>query len=381
MDEHHAGHRLITQNLLTAAAICENDRSITWSMLEELSILIDIVCLYDQVWIVGRQAFDMLTALQSGPHKTCSSAFQVGNFNVAGVVDSASHRLAEYFHHPAGPERYRPLVNAILSPSSVARAFRPTPDGIEDRKTGELWLQTLPDNADPVAAALYADDETYRSLTFFVRTFLYLAYAEASQIPFTPDNARVPFVPNLVENERLLRRRLMKQLKASVEETAIIGDLHVIRAATPLAAHVFAAAANRHEIWQAAAELREKLWPMRARIRAAEDDLFWATQQEQARAANKWEEEFEELQRKFGRGQGFVTADGLIGFGEKAVEVGLDHSKWPKLIGDAYQVFKRLVSPRPIIELHKLARDLPGSGQTQRNIKRLFGDIRSNDWL
>jgi hypothetical protein len=67
MEEHHAGHRLITQNLLTAAACSETDTPMTWSMLEQLSILIDLVCLYDQVWIMGRQAYDMLSALQSGP--------------------------------------------------------------------------------------------------------------------------------------------------------------------------------------------------------------------------------------------------------------------------------------------------------------------------
>jgi hypothetical protein len=182
MEEHHAGHRLITQNLLTAAACSETDTPMTWSMLEQLSILIDLVCLYDQVWIMGRQAYDMLSALQSGPHKTCRSAFQVGNFNGESVVESASGRLAAYFHDPAGPDRYMPLVRAVLSPGSITRSFRAVPDQLDDHREGELWLQTLPEGADAVTL-LNDDEDAYRSVTFFLRTFLYLAYAEESQIP------------------------------------------------------------------------------------------------------------------------------------------------------------------------------------------------------
>jgi hypothetical protein len=375
MEVHHAGDRLITQNLLAAAALCEHDERMTWGRLEELSILIDLVCLYDQVWIMGRQALDMLAALQSGPYVTCQSAFHVGEFGQAGVVDAASRRLARYFHDPAGPGRYRALLETILAPSAIKRAFQPLPDADEDYELGELWLRTLPEDRDPVAALSDEDALSYRSTAFFLRSFLYIAYAEAQDIPLTPDRARFGSIQGLLENERLLRRQLMQKLKASVEDSAIIGDIHVIRSTTPLAAKVFEMAANRREIWQAVAELRNELWSTRATLRAAEDDLFWATQKEQARAAAKWDAAFDELQRTYGKGQGIVSCDVLIGFGEQGFETLIDHSKWPGLASMVIDPIKRAFARRPIIELHKLAGDLPGAGQTQRHIKRLFGTV------
>jgi hypothetical protein len=376
MEEHYAGHRLVTQNFITAAARCEEDAPMTWSMLEQLSVLIDLVCLYDQVNFVGQRAFNRVEDIPFGPYVVCPSAFNVRVFN-PGNIDSAASRLANYLRDPAGPERYTPLLYDILNLGNQDRSYNPDPGQIQELALGELWLRTLPDRSDPVGA-LRSDENVFRSVTFFLRTFLYLAFAEQSQIPFTPDSARGSFLPALVENERMLRRRIMTVLKESVEETAIIGDLHVVRATTPLATRVYAEAANRREIWTVAAQLREDLWSLRANIRAAEDDLFWAKQQEQARAAAKWEHVFGELKLRYGKGQGYVTADGLVGFAEKALDVVHDHSQWPKLGTVLVEPLKRMLTRRPIIELYKLVEDAPGTAQTERDIKRLFGAIKAD---
>ena len=51
------GRRLITQNMLAAAAQIESGKHISWSDIRDFVALADLFCLYDQVEIIGRQAY------------------------------------------------------------------------------------------------------------------------------------------------------------------------------------------------------------------------------------------------------------------------------------------------------------------------------------
>jgi hypothetical protein len=53
---HRSGYRLVTQNILTSAALYETGEPVTWSSLQDLTVLIDLFCLYDGVIVLGRAA-------------------------------------------------------------------------------------------------------------------------------------------------------------------------------------------------------------------------------------------------------------------------------------------------------------------------------------
>jgi hypothetical protein len=54
------GRRLITQNLLVSAASHELHGKASWQSIHDLSILIETFCLYDEIVVLGRQAYSML---------------------------------------------------------------------------------------------------------------------------------------------------------------------------------------------------------------------------------------------------------------------------------------------------------------------------------
>src|SRR5262249_13884705 len=138
---------------------------------------------------------------------------------------------------------------------------------------------------------------------------------------------------------------------------------------------VFQRASKRENIAQEIAKLRNELKDTRARIREAEDELFWASYDQEARASQKWNRVFAEIERRYGQGTGIVNCVDLVRFSDKQAEILLDPNKWPRLLTLPVEVMRRWFARRPVIELHRLAAQLPGSQGLQRSIARLFGEV------
>ena len=49
------GRRLTTQNFLISSSFYERDEKLGWDSINDLSTLIDLFCLYDDVAVLGRQ--------------------------------------------------------------------------------------------------------------------------------------------------------------------------------------------------------------------------------------------------------------------------------------------------------------------------------------
>jgi hypothetical protein len=54
--ESTAGRRLITQNLLTSAAFAVREKRPDWLSIQDLSLFIELYCLYDNSVVIGRDA-------------------------------------------------------------------------------------------------------------------------------------------------------------------------------------------------------------------------------------------------------------------------------------------------------------------------------------
>jgi hypothetical protein len=202
-----------------------------------------------------------------------------------------------------------------------------------------------------------------------------LAHSDVNEIPFAPDAVRAEVLEPVVDAERNLRAALLKRLREAVEKPASLENISLRRNTTPLAAIVFQRAKNRRGIGSEIRRLREELSPTRNSIRKVEDESYWATHDEEARARKKWERVFEAIDERFGKAEGVVTCDGLLGFAEKAAEVLLDPFKWPRIAKLPVDLLIRYRARRPIIEIHRLAPELRGSQAFKRSVVRLFGTV------
>jgi hypothetical protein len=322
--------------------------------------------------VVGRQTYSRFPDSGSELLNLLKSVIAVGEFSSSDGKTAGSH-LAAYVNDPAGFERYAGLINAILRPAPDNQYFGLESDVVDDFRTGVEWFRTLPDGADPLS--LLSKEAFHRQITFVIRTFLYLAYADENEIPFTLDEARAEVLEPVIVAERNLRSKLLEQLKKASDEPALLGNVDVLRNTTPLTAVVFSRASGRAGIAREIIDLREELLATRTRLCEAEDELFWATHDEGVRAFTKWNDVFAELRRRYGEAEGLVSCKGLLGFADKAAKIFLEPTKWPKLVGLPIEIVRRAIARRPIIEIHRLAEELPGSCGLQESIKRLFGEV------
>jgi hypothetical protein len=279
-------------------------------------------------------------------------------------------------------EEFRKLIEATLDPSHISRAFSLNPDSVEDFNVGAAWLRTFPKGLD-IKNALYRETNCHRSVTFFVRTFLYLTYAEVNDLPLTPDATRAAAVEGIVREEGNIRHRVRDTLGRAFPNRFLTDEVELTRAITPLASIVFDRAYPRKEnIPKEIERLRTELKPFRTRVQDAEKNLIWATGREEAKAKWKWEAVYKELEAEFGRGEGLVNVD--IKNGLSTVESATRFAESPtkvsfaiKTVGLPLDVLATFVRRRPAVEIFRLGSKIPSSHSLKKTAYALFGDVRS----
>ncbi len=381
------GTKLTTQNLLTSAAVYETRHPSDWSSIQDLCVLINIFCLYDNVLVLGREASPHVLLRQNR-----SSIYEVLDdqkfVQVDAVVDkemakkvssAARSHLRSVLPAEADINKYDNLLSQALRADEVAFGLTRKPDRGEDYLTIREWEKRPPSDR-AFLAKLENGHNAQRSMTFMARTFLYVGYMNVRRLAFVPDTTRVPLVDMISKREDDLRGSLLKVLQKSNKEQPQTQPDEIWDTITPLAAIVLNGARTRDGIARQMADLRYEMTDLRARLRQLEEaTLGNETRTEEKAALRKWHEINKEISRSFGEGGSLLTRKNVFDFGAPALKTGLDPANpanWLKLMAALpFEALGRLINRRPEVELIRLKNDIPGTGSIKKNIKRLFGDV------
>lgn len=129
------GRRLITQNLFSSAAVFEREKHPTWLSIQDLSTLIDLFCLYDQVIVIGRGMrfpfrklrSDLLDLLENSQFVVVDDPEAE---DVENITKTAQMHLAAFLGE-SEVGRYEGLLRYALSPHEARYGLRYIPDGVE----------------------------------------------------------------------------------------------------------------------------------------------------------------------------------------------------------------------------------------------------------
>jgi hypothetical protein len=382
------GSKLTTQNLLTSAAVYETRHPLDWSSIQDLCVLINLFCLYDHVLVLGRDASPRSLFRQNR-----SSIYEVLDdqkfVQVDAVVDkemakkvssAARSHLRSVLPADADINRYDDLLSYALRPDKVHDGLTRKPDhGNEDYLTIREWEKHPPSDR-AFLAKLENGENMQRSITFMARTFLYIGYMNVQRLAFVPDTARAPLVDMISKREDDLRGSLLEVLQKSNKEQPQTQPDEIWDTITPLAAIVLNGAKTRDAIADRMADLRHKMTDMRARLRKLEEAILGdKTRTEEKAALRKWHEINKEISRSFGGGGSLITRKNVFDFGAPALKTGLNPAapaNWLKLMAALpFEALERLLNRRPVAEIHRIRKDIPGTGALKKSIKHLFGDV------
>jgi hypothetical protein len=373
--------RLVTHNLLHEAAYFEAAKSITWFSIRELSVFIDLFCLYDDIAVLDWN-------LRSFPRDGSSEFFGlledakfVRNYEAHGdtrVTDSACAHLGFALGRNAVIDDCRQVVELCTNADFVGQVAAFFPREQHELQRGWDWLRAIrPD--ENIRAEFESDKDILRSTVFLVRTFLYASLAEVWGMPFVPDLARSSALRPMVKGEGNLRQQILEKLRTVFQEQPLGDDFGLTRNVTALAGIVFGRALEKGNVVQEMAKLRNELAPLRARLRKFEDIIQHGTAAEETAAKGEWSRAFEELEHEFGEGDGNVTINVILRLAAAASRILSDPTaigRWiDAIMGQPKEWLLETLNKKPLIEIHQLRKDMPATGRLRGDIARLFNVV------
>ena len=205
------GTKLITQNLLMSAALYETPHALDWASIQDLCVLINLFCLYDNVVVLGRQANPVQQRNDSGIYEVLSDQefVQVHEVTDKKTTEEISRVARSHLRSVLRPgtdtSLYDSLMKRSLHPSEVVFGLTRLPDQVQPDQVQDFgfipeWLVDEP-SYDEFLSKLENRNNVPRSYTFMARTFLYLGYSDVKGLSFTPDTARVPVVEQICRSE------------------------------------------------------------------------------------------------------------------------------------------------------------------------------------
>jgi hypothetical protein len=378
------GRRLITQNVLTSAAYFEYSPTLDWESIQDLSTFIDMFCLYDKVTVLGRAAttdvynspsdfFGLLRDMKFVEVENPSDEI------VTSITDIATKHLATFLGEDES-DRFQSLFNAAFEPSPAYYGLTYKPDRHEEIQVGKEWLLTTPTRLN-LLEQLEKEQHYGRGATFLVRTFLYLAYADALKITLTPDAVRSPVLETVLAKEESYRADILSKFKGQWETYPTRGEVELRRSVSPFAAIVFNKAASKSDIPQQMAKLRYETEALRKELQKAEDKaLWWTSRDEAVRAERKWNEVLAEIEVNFGADPRLVTIKRGLNFAESVggvIEKPHSPKSWIQTItGPVYDIVSRFIARGPAVEIHALKSQLQSPNELRKDIESLFGKIQ-----
>jgi hypothetical protein len=380
--------RVVTQNLVISASQAEIEKEVWQSSVHDLSTLINLVALYDDVFVLGRaaefNAFRNHSDLMRFLADENIVKTQVLNEQARDDISRIAKKHLAFYLEKDEVERFEPLLRFAISPTEALYGLLYFSDSVEQARIGDLWLRTVPDNVDLIKA-LEGEIQTARGGTFFVRSFLYLAYSDYLRIPFTSDRARSVVVQKVLKKEdTFFRTRVLDKLQESYETYPALsaGDYDYRKIVSPFAAVVFDRCnGKRSRLVKEVERIREELEPTRERLRALEWHARWGTRTESIKAEGKIQEILAEIARQFGPRPGLLKREKGISFRGDIAEIADNPTSWKAWLTAISslpaEVATRLAHQRPVAELHYLQRELPGPGTLNKALDDLFGTLRS----
>jgi hypothetical protein len=372
---------------LTSAAFAVRESSPDWLSIQDLSIFIELYCLYDKAVVIGREANyavqnwdDPLFDLLRRTNFVSADMPESYPATTERIVGAAQRHLLAFLGEDDS-DRYRELIKRSLSAPNAIYELSRVPDRAEELHTGKEYLLTTPTRLD-VLQALDREREYSRATTFLVRTFLYLAYADASGLAYTPDLSRSSVSEVVCDAEEVFRGRLLVAMKASWERDTELVDpsidrLHLQRRLSPLAAIVFERAyPDRNRIVGELEDLREELKETRGKLRSAEDRLLRRSRKERQEAEREWNSLFAEVEKTYGQEAQLTSLKSIIRFTQSIVEVPEDptnYAAWAaELLKIPGEIVAKLLRKRTLVDIHRLHKDLPAPGRLRDAVQRLF---------
>jgi hypothetical protein len=391
-----AGHsrsvqRIITQNLVLSAITAERSTGpVSMAAIEDLSALINVVVLYDELYVLGRadelhfSASSDLVDFLADERIIRAESFDPSTEEQ--VATAAGKHLLHFLgsNDIEDTRDYKALLRYFLSPGSTAACYQSMahrPDGQDDIRLGELWFQSAPAKVD-LLAELRRQEAGAESLgaTFFSRTFLYLGYSNLRSMPLMVDSARSGLVRTVLEEEDLFyRTRVLAALQDSFEQHPREGERKLRHVVSPFAAIVFERAnGDRSRIVKEVQELRRDLAGVRRDLGTLEFDSHWGQGQEKDDAERKIEGVLEEIKRSYGPHPGRFTLKAGLSFVEEVGKTAAQPSNpaaWVRLLSTPLEALRQVKARRTVAAIHELKGDLPGPFSLRADIEDLFGFI------
>jgi hypothetical protein len=371
--------RLTTQNFLITCSNYERDKSLDLHSINDLSTLIDLFCLYDDVGVLGRQTntfFDQNNSDLADLFKETDFIRILEGYEDQNKVAETTcmHLRAFLGEHKA--DHAAGLVRYVLSPERFNFGFTLKPHQDDEFLLGQRLIQNA-SSLDEIIARLDKKDYEARQIMFVTRTFVYVGYSNVHQIPFTPDAVRLGVLSKALSRQGDLRLRLLEHLKSSIDESSLDAHQELQRTVTPLASIVFDRAwPHKNNIPKVMAGLRKELAPLRQRLREAEDAALWGMHLDESSATHKWNQVFHEIERTMGRGERLISIRRALNFASVVAPAADDFRKassiMKAILDLPIEITQRLIARQPAIELFHLQKSIPGSGRTRRRVRDLF---------
>ncbi|HEX6099585.1 MAG TPA: hypothetical protein VF432_24945 [Thermoanaerobaculia bacterium] len=336
----HAGARLVTQQLVYSALLTQH-RGIPLTAVEiiDLASLIDVYCLFDKAHVLDR-AWNVLDTEGSGSEL----GEMLSEFVVVDRVEWAD------------TEKLRRVVQAHMSTVTAAL------DTAGSRRAGTR------------SGGDYSDEDD----AFDERGFVYLAYADIQQVPFTPDFTRAAQIQQLTRAEDSFAGELLSNLRAQYPQWAGRRSASVTQRVSPVAGAVLdRAVRNQRGIAREMRILRDELAPLRARLNEAEQKLICGSYAEAQKAEKKWRKVLEELRLTFGDHPNLIEIGNVLSYGDvvgELVDEPASARSWLSAVATLpIEIANRILRRRPIIEIHRLRSDIPAGGRLGKCVETLFG--------
>jgi hypothetical protein len=225
----------------------------------------------------------------------------------------------------------------------------------------------------------------YRGTYFLVRTFLYYAYSDQLEMPFTPDTTRGPLLLDVLAREGLLREQILSALRSSYENFPVYGERKLRKKIPPFAAYVFTQASSREgsalvkrkSIVREMQTLRHQIAPVRNALRSTEEGALRASSRDELiTAEKKWLDAIGSIKREFGYSPDIVTVKRGLGFGNNVLSALVspwNPAAWASLLtGAGFDVAQDVMSRGPVIAIHKLRSQLPAPAELREALNKLF---------
>jgi hypothetical protein len=367
--------RLVTQNLIVSAVMAERSGGASaWQQIEDMAALIDAYCLFDEIHVLGRER-NVLGYLKSPIAELLSAQVHVDEVSDKLLprvrTTAAAHYKTFYGNREIDLDIFMDADFSELNPLARDFLVHASYGGDYDTSRRYDYYDT------PLRDAYDAERNEGRGpQSFFQRAFLYLAYADVMRMPFTPDGRRARILAEIIRPEDALAAQLANILRTQYAE-GLKNFQNIRKRVSPMAAVVFDRAnGDRRKVAAEMQRLRDELAGLRDRIRHDEYKMWFGSFRDAQRAERKWQLAFAELGQSYGAEPDILTVHRALNFAENIAHV-VDEPRKAKswatsLLSLPAESIRRLLSRRPLVEIHRLRNQIPAGGRLDKAVIRLF---------